>query len=72
VPPEFIDQFIKKGWRAAEHSFGKSSAQIYRRAVGRQRLTDAHRQYLADKKRDPRVDVVAYRMVLARRRKEEQ
>lgn len=70
VPPEFIDHFIAKGWRPAEHAFGKKAAERYRSIVGRERLDAAHKQFLADQKRDPKVDIAQYRIVLKRQRAE--
>ncbi|MBH0112727.1 hypothetical protein I5E68_07150 [Novosphingobium sp. YJ-S2-02] len=48
IPPEFMEKFVKHGWRRVENIWGKSTVLAWSKAIGRKRMTEARKRYLRE------------------------
>lgn len=48
IPPEFLEKFVKHGWRRVEHIWGKSTVLAWSKTIGVKRMAEARRKYLLE------------------------
>lgn len=68
IHPEFYDKFLAHGWRRVENTWGKSRVKNWSKQIGVERMAAVRKRFIADQKRDPKVDIAQYRAALKRKR----
>lgn len=48
IPPEFLDKFVKHGWRRVENMWGKSTVLAWSKVIGRKRMAEMRKRYLSE------------------------
>jgi hypothetical protein len=48
IPPEFLEKFIKHGWRRVENIWGKSTVLAWSKVIGRKRMAEMRKRYLKE------------------------
>lgn len=65
VDPEFVGLFCEGGWQRVERIYGKRRVQTWVSAMGRQKLINMRRAYVAEQRQLRRIAAVSTRRSLS-------